>query len=217
MVHGSMPIAIVTGSGGLIGSESVAHFVERGYDVVGLENDMRAQFFGAEASTAHARRSARRALPTSSIRSSSTSATPTASTRSSPSTRGEIELVIHTAAQPSHDWAAQDPQTDFARQRQRHAEPARGDAPARARRDVHLLLDQQGLRRHAEPAAARGAREAAGAARATTSTTAASTRRCRSTARRTRCSACPRPPPTCWCRSTGATSACPPSASAAAA
>ena len=36
-----MPVAIVTGSGGLIGSESVAHFVEAGFDVVGLENDMR--------------------------------------------------------------------------------------------------------------------------------------------------------------------------------
>ena len=47
-----MPAAIVTGSGGLIGSESVEHFVEAGYDVVGLENDMRARFFGPEASTA---------------------------------------------------------------------------------------------------------------------------------------------------------------------
>ncbi len=36
--------------------------------------------------------------------------------------------MIHTAAQPSHDWAAREPFTDFARQRQRHAEPARGDA-----------------------------------------------------------------------------------------
>ena len=41
------PIAIVTGSGGLIGSESVIHFAERGCTVVGLENDMRARFFGA--------------------------------------------------------------------------------------------------------------------------------------------------------------------------
>jgi CDP-paratose 2-epimerase len=48
-----MPVAIVTGSGGLIGSESVRHFVEVGYDVVGLENDMRSRFFGAGASTAH--------------------------------------------------------------------------------------------------------------------------------------------------------------------
>jgi NAD(P)-dependent dehydrogenase (short-subunit alcohol dehydrogenase family) len=47
-----MPVAIVTGSGGLIGSESVRHFVEAGYTVIGLENDMRATFFGPDASTA---------------------------------------------------------------------------------------------------------------------------------------------------------------------
>ena len=46
-----MGIAVVTGSGGLIGSESVRHFVGAGYDVIGLENDMRARFFGPDAST----------------------------------------------------------------------------------------------------------------------------------------------------------------------
>ncbi len=43
--------ALVTGSGGLIGSESVRHFVDAGFDVVGLENDMRSRLFGAHAST----------------------------------------------------------------------------------------------------------------------------------------------------------------------
>src|SRR5207248_1377402 len=47
-----MPIAIITGSGGLIGSESVKYFAEQGFDVVGLDNDMRARFFGPEATTA---------------------------------------------------------------------------------------------------------------------------------------------------------------------
>ena len=47
------PIAIVTGSGGLIGSESVRHFASLGFDVVGIENDMRARFFGPDASTSH--------------------------------------------------------------------------------------------------------------------------------------------------------------------
>jgi CDP-paratose 2-epimerase len=37
-----MRVALVTGSGGLIGSESVKHFVETGYEVIGLENDTRA-------------------------------------------------------------------------------------------------------------------------------------------------------------------------------
>lgn len=47
-----MPTAIVTGSGALVGSESVMHFAERGWTVIGLENDMRARFFGPDASTA---------------------------------------------------------------------------------------------------------------------------------------------------------------------
>ena len=53
VICGPMPIAIITGSGGLIGSESVHHFVRAGYDVIGLENDMRARFFGPTASTTH--------------------------------------------------------------------------------------------------------------------------------------------------------------------
>ncbi|MEO7198200.1 MAG: NAD-dependent epimerase, partial [Solirubrobacterales bacterium] len=47
-----MATAIVSGSGGLVGSESVRALVESGWDVIGLENDMRARFFGPEASTA---------------------------------------------------------------------------------------------------------------------------------------------------------------------
>ncbi|HEY8106178.1 MAG TPA: NAD-dependent epimerase/dehydratase family protein, partial [Gemmatimonadales bacterium] len=47
----STPIAIVTGSGGLIGSEAVRYFAEQGFDVLGIDNDMRAYFFGEEAST----------------------------------------------------------------------------------------------------------------------------------------------------------------------
>ena len=57
-----MALAIVTGSGGLIGSESVRRLVESGWDVVGLENDMRARFFGPEASTAARHRGAGRRL-----------------------------------------------------------------------------------------------------------------------------------------------------------
>ena len=48
----TIPIAIITGSGGLIGSESVTYFAQQGFDVIGLDNDMRAYFFGPEATTA---------------------------------------------------------------------------------------------------------------------------------------------------------------------
>ena len=46
-----MPRAIVTGSGGLVGSETVSYLVEAGFEVIGVENDMRSYFFGPEAST----------------------------------------------------------------------------------------------------------------------------------------------------------------------
>lgn len=49
---GVLATAIITGSGGLIGSECVRHLTEGGYDVIGLENDMPAYFFGPHASTA---------------------------------------------------------------------------------------------------------------------------------------------------------------------
>ncbi len=46
-----MRTIIVTGSAGLIGSETVKRFAKDGARVVGIDNDMRAEFFGAEAST----------------------------------------------------------------------------------------------------------------------------------------------------------------------
>jgi CDP-paratose 2-epimerase len=108
-----MPTAIITGSGGLIGSESVRHFVEAGYDIVGLENDMRARFFGSDASTAHTTTALIERYP-SEFRSLELDIRDTDGVAKVFAERaGAIELVIHTAAQPSHDWAASDPQTDF--------------------------------------------------------------------------------------------------------
>jgi CDP-paratose 2-epimerase len=108
-----MPTAIVTGSGGLIGSESVQHFVEQGYDVIGLENDMRAQFFGPSASTAHTTGRLQRMLGNA-FRSLDIDIRDADEVdRVFAETAGSLDLVIHTAAQPSHDWAASDPHTDF--------------------------------------------------------------------------------------------------------
>jgi CDP-paratose 2-epimerase len=109
-----MPTAIVTGSGGLVGAESVRHFVQAGYDVVGLENDMRARFFGAEASTARTSQALVERYPAE-FRSLEIDIRDADSvTRVFAERGGQIELVIHAAAQPSHDWAASDPRTDFA-------------------------------------------------------------------------------------------------------
>jgi CDP-paratose 2-epimerase len=108
-----MAVAIVTGSGGLIGSESVQHFVEAGYDVIGLENDMRARFFGPSASTAHTTERLTRTHGDSFRSLEIDIRDADAVDRVFAQAARSLALVIHTAAQPSHDWAASDPQTDF--------------------------------------------------------------------------------------------------------
>ncbi|MEA2478623.1 MAG: CDP-paratose 2-epimerase, partial [Thermoleophilaceae bacterium] len=108
-----MPLAIVTGSGGLVGSESVAHLIESGFRVIGIENDMRAQFFGSEASTAASTGRLTAAFPDDfepvelDIRDAD------GVRRLFARSAADLEVVVHTAAQPSHDWAASDPQVDF--------------------------------------------------------------------------------------------------------
>jgi len=107
-----MATAIVTGSGGLIGSESVERLVREGFRVIGLENDMRACFFGAGAST---RSTTERLVVSHDAFTSIDLDIRDAGGVMAVFARhaADLELVIHTAAQPSHDWAASDPQTDF--------------------------------------------------------------------------------------------------------
>ena len=107
-----MSVVVVTGSAGLIGSEAVRFFYDQGHDVVGIDNDMRAYFFGEEASTHWNRDRLIKDLP--------------GYTHYDLDLRDyegiiklfqkysdDIQLVIHAAAQPSHDWAAFEPITDF--------------------------------------------------------------------------------------------------------
>jgi CDP-paratose 2-epimerase len=104
-------IAIITGSCGLVGSESVSFFIEKGFDVIGIDNNMRAYFFGKEASTSwqkeilikkfgkhytHYDLDIRDFEGISNI-----------------FKQIKPDIIIHTAAQPSHDWAAKEPFTDF--------------------------------------------------------------------------------------------------------
>jgi CDP-paratose 2-epimerase len=107
-----MATAMITGSGGLIGSESARFFAEQGFDVIGLENDMRARFFGPEAST---RPTSERLLEeVDGFRWEQMDIRDRDGVMSLIKRHAsEIELIVHTAAQPSHDWAASDPQTDF--------------------------------------------------------------------------------------------------------
>src|ERR1700744_3988612 len=108
-----MSVVVITGSAGLIGSESVRFFATLGFDIVGIDNDMRRVFFGEEASTAWSRRRLEAEVKT--YRHVDGDIRDTAMLQSVFAKYGRaITAVIHTAAQPSHDWAARDPQTDFA-------------------------------------------------------------------------------------------------------
>lgn len=108
-----MSIAIVTGSGGLIGSEAVAHFAGSGMDVIGIDNDMRRYFFGPEASTAWQVQRLRQAFPRRFQAEELDIRDREGVGRLFAGLRGDIRLVVHCAAQPSHDWPAREPSTDF--------------------------------------------------------------------------------------------------------
>jgi CDP-paratose 2-epimerase len=107
-----MSVALVTGAGGLIGSEAVSFLTAQGLDVIGVDNDMRAYFFGAEASTrwrldelkGRHRRFRNVAIDIRDFE---------AISKLIEDIGQDLWLVVHAAAQPSHDWAAREPFTDF--------------------------------------------------------------------------------------------------------
>ncbi|MDQ2622871.1 MAG: NAD-dependent epimerase/dehydratase family protein, partial [Actinomycetota bacterium] len=106
-----MKTAIVTGSGGLIGSQSVTKLIEGGWRVIGIENDMRSRFFGEDSST----RSVTDHLADTheDFSSFDLDIRDADGVDGVFAKAGVVDLVIHTAAQPSHDWAAREPGTDF--------------------------------------------------------------------------------------------------------
>jgi CDP-paratose 2-epimerase len=106
-------VAIVTGAAGLIGSETVDFFCDLGFHVAGIDNDLRAAFFGEEASTRWTRERLQRTHPTRLTMVDADIRDLAAMEKIFERYGAAIELIVHAAAQPSHDWAARDPQTDF--------------------------------------------------------------------------------------------------------
>ena len=107
-----MEIAIVTGSAGLIGSETVRFLNEKKMKILGIDNDMRQEFFGKDASTDWNRKKLEQQCEgykhhSIDIRSKEEI------DRLFNEYRNDIKLIVHSAAQPSHDWAAKDPIKDF--------------------------------------------------------------------------------------------------------
>jgi len=107
-----MNIALITGSSGLIGGESVDFFAPKFDKIIGIDNNLRSYFFGNEASTDWNRNRLKERH--------SNFETKEIDVRSYEKLElifkefgNDIKLIIHTAAQPSHDWAAKELLTDF--------------------------------------------------------------------------------------------------------
>lgn len=94
---------LVTGSLGLVGSEAVRFYLERGCDVVGIDNNMREFFFGSDGSV----------LNNQIEHPSYTFTNLDICDSAEVFVKFRPDAVIHCAAQPSHDWSAKDPETDF--------------------------------------------------------------------------------------------------------
>ena len=102
---------LITGSAGLIGSESVKFFCEKGFKIVGIDNNYRAYYFGKDAGTDWNRQLLEKKYPKQYSHHS-------IDIRDYQSLidifkKNKFDMIIHTAAQPSHDWAAKEPLTDF--------------------------------------------------------------------------------------------------------
>ncbi len=105
-----MKKALITGSAGLIGSESVKFFAQKDFEIYGIDNNMRSYFFGKEASTEWNRKLLEKKYKnykhfSFDIRDNEK--------LEEMFKKNKFDLIIHAAAQPSHDWAASEPLTDF--------------------------------------------------------------------------------------------------------
>jgi CDP-paratose 2-epimerase len=107
-----MKTAIVTGSCGLIGAAVCKRLLKEGYKVLGIDNNMRAYFFGHSASTEWARASLQN-LSTNYCHLSVDIRNKKELESIFSNYNSDINLILHCAAQPSHDWAANEPLTDF--------------------------------------------------------------------------------------------------------
>jgi len=107
-----MSVAIVTGSSGLIGSETVKFLHDKGMTVYGVDNNLRKYFFGEDGSVEWNTNALKKSLKNfhhvaTDIRDQD------AIEKIFREIGKNVKLVVHCAAQPSHDWAAREPFTDF--------------------------------------------------------------------------------------------------------
>ena len=107
-----MSVALITGSCGLVGSESSLFFAKKGFDIVGVDNNARKFFFGKEGDISWIKRKLKKNIKNYyhyniDIRNFE------ALKKIFKKYGKKIKIIIHCAAQPSHDWAKKKPFIDF--------------------------------------------------------------------------------------------------------
>ena len=107
-----MSLVLITGSCGLVGSESVKFFSLKGFDVIGIDNNLRAKFFGKEGDTKWVKNNLIK-FHKNYIHKNVDIRNYVALEKLFKKYKKNIKLIIHSAAQPSHDWAKKKPFTDF--------------------------------------------------------------------------------------------------------
>jgi len=106
-----MSIVIITGSSGLIGSESVDFFCKKGFDVIGIDNNFRKLFFGIDGSTLDIKK---KLLNNKNFHSYNFDIRNYNNLEKIfKKYKKHIALIIHCAAQPSHDYGKNFPVLDF--------------------------------------------------------------------------------------------------------
>ena len=108
-----MKIALITGSSGLVGSESVEFFIKKKFMVIGIDNDFRKFFFGKSASTKWVKSFLEKKYNKNYKHFNSDITKIDEIEKIFRKYKNKIKVVIHSAAQPSHDWAASNPELDF--------------------------------------------------------------------------------------------------------
>jgi len=101
---------LITGSGGLIGSEACRFFLEKGDEVLGIDNNLRKYFFGEKGDTS------KNLVPLEEhpkFKNYNFDLRERKMVVGFLKEKGPFDLIIHAAAQPAHDWAVKEPFTDF--------------------------------------------------------------------------------------------------------
>jgi CDP-paratose 2-epimerase len=106
-----MKNVLITGSSGLVGSEATLFFLKKKFKVIGIDNNQRANFFGKDGDTNWIKR---KNLQYENYRHFNIDITDYKKLEKIfIQYKNKIDLIIHAAAQPSHDWAYQNPRLDF--------------------------------------------------------------------------------------------------------